>query len=95
MVEYFLTLPAFGCYLLHSCVDSYLFVICLCSDPLPRAVYLAYKARKAVMVLSDTSRGRLTLRQCDRAGRLLRESLKLIYPEEERTTVKVGRCVCL
>nr|KAG5698523.1 hypothetical protein BaRGS_023226 [Batillaria attramentaria] len=57
-------------------------------DPLPRAVYLAYKARKSVMVQSDAGRGRMMLRQCDRAGRLLRESLKLIYPEEERNTVK-------
>jgi len=57
-------------------------------DPLPRAVYLAYKARKSVMVNPDFNRLRFTLRQCDRAGRLLRESLKLIYPEEERNTVK-------
>ena len=52
-------------------------------------MYLAYKARKAVIVQPDASRARLNLRQCDRAGRLLRESLKLIYPEEERSTVKV------
>ncbi|XP_076446887.1 sterol regulatory element-binding protein 1-like [Babylonia areolata] len=58
-------------------------------DPLPRAVYLAYKARKSVvMQSSDVARARLCLRQCDRAGRLLRESLKLIYAEEEQTTIK-------
>lgn len=65
-----------------------------CSDPLPRAVYLAYKARKSVMMQADSSRIRFTLRQCDRAGRLLRESLKLIYPEEERNTVKVANLWC-
>lgn len=62
------------------------------SDPLPRAVYLAYKARKAVLHQPDVRIMRTTLRQCDRSGRLLRESLKLIYPEEERNTIKVIIC---
>lgn len=46
------------------------------------------------MTQADSSRIRFTLRQCDRAGRLLRESLKLIYPEEERNTVKVANLWC-
>ncbi|XP_076467423.1 sterol regulatory element-binding protein 1-like [Babylonia areolata] len=57
-------------------------------DPLPRAVYLAYKARKVVVLQPDLNRARSILRHCDRSGRLLRESLKLIYPEEERNTIK-------
>ena len=71
----------------YSCV----FGVCG-SDPLPRAVYLAYKARKSVLGQADLGRLRLTLRQCDRSGRLLRESLKLVYPEEEQNAIKV--CVC-
>ncbi|CAL1543442.1 unnamed protein product [Lymnaea stagnalis] len=57
-------------------------------DPLPRAVYLAYKARKNVFVQPDAKNLRASIRQCDRAGRLLRESLKLAYTAENITIVK-------
>ncbi|KAK3798066.1 hypothetical protein RRG08_034626 [Elysia crispata] len=57
-------------------------------DPLPRAVYLAYKSRKCVMVNPEHKAMRAAIRQCDRAGRLLRDSLKLAYVEENITIVK-------
>ncbi|KAL8576347.1 hypothetical protein ACOMHN_048914 [Nucella lapillus] len=57
-------------------------------DPLPKAMFLAYRARKAMVLQPDASRARFIIRHCDRSGRLLRDSLKLIYPEEERNTVK-------
>lgn len=60
------------------------------SDPLPRAAFLAYKARKGVVAHSDVNRGRLSLQQCNRAGRLLRDSMKLIYPEQGRSAIKVS-----
>lgn len=59
------------------------------SDPLPRAVYLAYKARKAVIINPEEKQMRNAIRQCDRSGRLLRESLKLAYTEENSSIVKV------
>ncbi|GFR96431.1 sterol regulatory element-binding protein 1 [Elysia marginata] len=57
-------------------------------DPLPRAVYLAYKARKCAVVNPEDKTMRAAIRQCDRAGRLLRDSLKLAYVEENITIVK-------
>ncbi|CAG5122454.1 unnamed protein product [Candidula unifasciata] len=57
-------------------------------DPLPRAVYLAYKARKNVIVQPEEKILRAAIRQCDRAGRLLRESLKLAYTAENVTIVQ-------
>ncbi|KAL8615034.1 hypothetical protein ACOMHN_057938 [Nucella lapillus] len=73
---------------LYPLLDMYPTPLQASDDPLPRAVYLAYKARKSVLMQADIARVRLCLRQCDRAGRLLRESLKLIYAEEEQTTIK-------
>ncbi|XP_012940196.2 sterol regulatory element-binding protein 1 [Aplysia californica] len=57
-------------------------------DPLPRAVYLAYKARKNVIVQPEVKNLRAAIRQCDRAGRLLRESLKLACREENLSMVR-------
>ncbi|KAI8798918.1 sterol regulatory element-binding protein 1-like [Biomphalaria glabrata] len=57
-------------------------------DPLPRAVYLAYKAKKNVLVSPECKTLIASLRQCDRAGRLLRESLKLAYTAENITIIK-------
>ncbi|XP_059150528.1 sterol regulatory element-binding protein 1-like [Physella acuta] len=57
-------------------------------DPLPRAVYLAYKAKKTVFVQPDSQHFKAAIRQCDRSGRLLRESLKLSYTAENITIVK-------
>ena len=65
-------------------------IICLFfSDPLPRAVLFAYKARKNFMTSSDNLNNKTCIRHCDRAGRLLRESLKLTYIEENVNIIKV------
>ena len=65
-------------------------IICLFfSDPLPRAVLFAYKARKIFMTSSDNLNNKTCIRHCDRAGRLLRESLKLTYIEENVNIIKV------
>ncbi|KAH9496042.1 Sterol regulatory element-binding protein 1 [Bulinus truncatus] len=50
-------------------------------------VYLAYKA-KNVLVSPESKVLTASLRQCDRAGRLLRESLKLAYTAENITIAK-------
>lgn len=51
-------------------------------NPLPRAVYLAYKARKNVIVSPDVKTVRAAISQCGRAGKLLRESLKISHQAE-------------
>ena len=48
------------------------------SDPLPRSVYLAFKARRCF--LGNSMRRHCfysSLKQCDRAGELLRDSLNV------------------
>ncbi|KAK6173452.1 hypothetical protein SNE40_016898 [Patella caerulea] len=57
-------------------------------DPLPRAVLFAFKARKSLIVQPTTLNGSACIRQCDRAGRLLRESLKLTYLSENVDIIK-------
>ncbi|ESP03687.1 hypothetical protein LOTGIDRAFT_224211 [Lottia gigantea] len=57
-------------------------------DPLPKAVLFAYKARKSLILQPDTVNGKSCIRQCDRAGRLLRESLKLTYVSENTHIIK-------
>ncbi|XP_041360280.1 sterol regulatory element-binding protein 1-like isoform X2 [Gigantopelta aegis] len=57
-------------------------------DPLPRAVLFAYKARKNFMISADNFNNKTCIRHCDRAGRLLRESLKLVYVDENTNIVK-------
>lgn len=58
------------------------------SDPLPKAVLVAYRARRNL--LSNTHGSTHCIRQCDRAGRLLRESLKLSYAKQNEEIVQVG-----
>ncbi|XP_025084954.1 sterol regulatory element-binding protein 1-like isoform X2 [Pomacea canaliculata] len=72
----------------YSLLDAFPQKLQNSDDPLPRAAFLAYKARKGVVAHSDVNRGRLSLQQCNRAGRLLRDSMKLIYPEQGRSAIK-------
>lgn len=58
------------------------------SDPLPKALLLAFRAKRNVMKNCHSSSH--YIRQCDRAGRLLRESLKLSYDKENTDIVKVS-----
>jgi len=46
-------------------------------DPLPRAVHLAFKARKSLMNDQKSSCSYNCLKQCNRAGELLKDSLNL------------------
>nr|UVI59225.1 SREBP-1 [Haliotis discus hannai] len=57
-------------------------------DPLPRAVMFAYKARKSLLEQRENFNSKMCIRQCDRAGRSLRESLKLVYPQQKAGAVK-------
>lgn len=61
------------------------------SDPLPKAVLVAYRARRNLM--SNTHGSSHCIRQCDRAGRLLRESLKLSYAKQNEQIVQVSTIV--
>lgn len=56
-------------------------------DPLPKAVLVAYRARRNL--LSNTHGSTHCIRQCDRAGRLLRESLKLSYAKQNEQIVQL------
>ncbi|XP_062603205.1 sterol regulatory element-binding protein 1-like [Saccostrea cucullata] len=55
-------------------------------DPLPKAVLVAYRARRNMM--TNTHGYSHCIRQCDRAGRLLRESLKLSYSKQNEQIVQ-------
>ena len=60
------------------CVRSYLSCAACGSHPMPKAVHTAYRARRNVLsrpVIADLRRP--VVRQCNRASRLLRNSLKL------------------
>lgn len=60
-----------------------------CDDPLPKALLVAFRARRNVIKgCHSTSH---YIRQCDRAGRLLRESLKLTYTKENTDIVKCAQ----
>ncbi|XP_052078651.1 sterol regulatory element-binding protein 1-like isoform X2 [Mytilus californianus] len=56
-------------------------------DPLPKALLVAFRAKRNV--LRDSHSSSHYIRQCDRAGRLLRESLKLLYTKENKEIVKL------
>lgn len=56
-------------------------------DPLPKAILVAYRARRNLM--SNTHGSTHCIRQCDRAGRLLRESLKLSYAKQNEQIVQL------
>ncbi|XP_063415532.1 sterol regulatory element-binding protein 1-like [Mytilus trossulus] len=56
-------------------------------DPLPKALLVAFRAKRNVLIDSHSSSH--YIRQCDRAGRLLRESLKLLYTKENKDIVKL------
>ena len=58
-----------------------------CDDPLPKALLLAFRAKSNVMKNCHSSSH--YIRQCDRSGRLLRESLKLSYDKENTDVVKL------
>ncbi|XP_060074168.1 sterol regulatory element-binding protein 1-like [Ylistrum balloti] len=49
-------------------------------DPLPKAVLVAFRARRNLQ--ANVHGGNHCVRQCDRAGRLLRDSLKFTYMTE-------------
>lgn len=57
------------------------------SDPLPKAVLVAFRSKRNIIKGCHNSTH--CIRQCDRAGRLLRESLKLVYTQENKDIVKV------
>ena len=59
------------------------------SDPLPRTVLLAFRARRNLVCNTQNSGVYSVIRQADRAGRLLRESLKLSYNKENTEIVQV------
>ena len=61
------------------------------SDPLPKTVLLAFRARRNLMSNNNQSANIYSvIRQADRAGRLLRESLKLSYNKEKTEIVQVS-----
>jgi hypothetical protein len=59
------------------------------SDPLPKSVLLAFRARRNFLGNNQGSNLYSVIRQCDRAGRLLRESLKLSYSRENTDITQV------
>ena len=58
------------------------------SHPLPRSVYLAFKARKGFLHGGAHRSYNSSLRQCERAGELLRESLNMDGDEEHYFHIK-------
>ncbi|KAK3100385.1 hypothetical protein FSP39_019112 [Pinctada imbricata] len=56
-------------------------------DPLPKAVLVAFRARRNLITNSHNASH--CIRQCDRAGRMLRESLKLSYSQENEQIAKL------
>ena len=52
-------------------------IIFICSDPLSKGVFLAYKARKNFLTGHSTMSAMSCLKQASRAGELLKESLYL------------------
>ncbi|XP_052279883.1 sterol regulatory element-binding protein 1-like isoform X1 [Dreissena polymorpha] len=57
-------------------------------DPLPRCVLVCYRARRNLQCARSPSQLAGVLRQCDRAGRLLRETLKLSYTSQNTAIVQ-------
>lgn len=58
------------------------------NDPLPKAAFFAYKARRNFLSLTQGSSLSSLLRQCDRAGRLLRESFKFSRTYDRAEIIK-------
>uniref|UniRef100_A0A0L8H136 BHLH domain-containing protein n=2 Tax=Octopus bimaculoides TaxID=37653 RepID=A0A0L8H136_OCTBM len=58
------------------------------SDPLPKAVFFAYKARRRFLSSTQNISDSSILRQCDHAGRLLRESLKFEKSSDHSDVIK-------
>ena len=71
-------------------MNIYVFDILCFSDPLPKTVLLAFRARRNLQSNTQSSGVYSVIRQADRAGRLLRESLKLSYNKENTEIVQVG-----
>lgn len=63
------------------------FCINFFSDPLPKAVLVAFRARRNFIIRAHNASH--CIRQCDRAGRMLRESLKLPYTKENTQLIQV------
>lgn len=68
----------------------FVFHFFLFSDPLPKAAFFAYKARRNFLSLTQGSSLSSLLRQCDRAGRLLRESFKFSRTYDRAEIIKVS-----
>lgn len=64
-------------------------VLCY-SDPLPKSVLVAFRARRNLMSSTHGTNLFSVVRQCDRAGRLLRESLKLNYSKDNTHIAQVS-----
>nr|QGX48188.1 SREBP [Sinonovacula constricta] len=67
----------------YAIVDSFPASLHRSDDPLPKAVLVAFRARRNFMTGAAGSSSYSVIRLCDRAGRLLRESLKLSYSRED------------
>jgi len=62
---------------LYPLVDIFPKQLAETDDPLPRSVFLAFKARKNFLTGSKTMGNYSCIKQCNRAGELLRDSLNL------------------
>jgi len=56
---------------------------------LPKSVLVAFRARRNLLSSVNGTNLFSVVRQCDRAGRLLRESLKLTYNKENKNITQV------
>ena len=77
----------------YSMVDSFPRKLQTTDDPLPKSVLMAFKARRNFFSSGQSSHCNAVIRQADRAGRLLRESLKLTYSKECSEMIKVRNMI--
>lgn len=79
---------------LYSIADTFPKHLQNTDDPLPRAVHLAFKARKSFLNGHGTSCHFNCMKQCQRSGELLRESLNLPTKKQKAVTEAVQLLVC-